>query len=46
MSSNYNSRARLAEVLVDSGRFGVVTEREQYNDLVRRERLEPEWGTA
>lgn len=46
MSSNYNSRARLAEVLVDSGRFGVVTEREQYNDLVRRERLEPEWRTA
>lgn len=46
MSSNYNSRARLAEVLVDNGRFGVVTEREQYNDLVRRERLEPEWRTA
>jgi diaminopimelate decarboxylase len=43
MSSNYNSRARLAEVLVDDGRFGVVTEREQYSDLVRKERLEPEW---
>jgi diaminopimelate decarboxylase len=43
MSSNYNSRARLAEVLVSGGRFGVVTEREQYSDLVRKERLEPEW---
>jgi len=30
-------------VLVDDGRFGVVTEREQYSDLVRKERLEPEW---
>ncbi|MEO8194380.1 MAG: diaminopimelate decarboxylase [Gemmatimonadales bacterium] len=43
MSSNYNSRTRVAEVLVDNGRFGVVTEREQYADLVRKERLEPEW---
>jgi diaminopimelate decarboxylase len=43
MSSNYNSRPRLAEVLVDKGRYGVVTEREQYTDLVRKERLEPEW---
>ena len=46
MSSNYNSRPRLAEVLVSEGRFGVVTEREQYSDLVRKERLEPEWRTA
>ncbi|HXV16955.1 MAG TPA: diaminopimelate decarboxylase [Gemmatimonadaceae bacterium] len=46
MSSNYNSRPRLAEVLVSQGRFGVVTEREQYSDLVRKERLEPEWRTA
>ncbi len=43
MSSNYNSRPRLAEVIVDQGRFGVVTERETYTDLVRKERLEPEW---
>jgi diaminopimelate decarboxylase len=43
MASNYNSRPRIAEVLVDKGRFGVVTEREQYADLVRKERLEPEW---
>ena len=43
MSSNYNSRCRAAEVLVRDGRFGIVSEREQYSDLVRRERLEPEW---
>ncbi|HEX2722621.1 MAG TPA: hypothetical protein VHM24_06855, partial [Gemmatimonadaceae bacterium] len=43
MASNYNSRPRIAEVLVDDGRYGVVTEREQYTDLVRKERLEPEW---
>ena len=43
MASNYNSRPRAAEVLVDGERFAVVTERESYEDLVRRERLEPEW---
>ena len=43
MASNYNSRPRIAEVLVDKGRYGVVTEREQYQDLVRKEKLEPEW---
>ena len=46
MSSNYNSRARAAEVLVDRGRFGVITEREDYPDLVRKERLEPDWRSA
>jgi diaminopimelate decarboxylase len=43
MASNYNSRPRISEVLIERGRFGVVTEREQYSDLVRKERLEPEW---
>jgi diaminopimelate decarboxylase len=37
MASNYNSRARPAEVLVDGSRFSVVTERETYEDLVRAE---------
>jgi len=46
MSSNYNSRLRVAEVLVDDGRFGVVTDREAYSDLIRREHLEPVWRTA
>jgi diaminopimelate decarboxylase len=43
MASNYNSRPRAAEVLVDGERFAIVTERESYEDLVRRERVAPEW---
>lgn len=43
MASNYNSRPRPVEVLVDGDRFGVITARESYDDLVRNERLEPEW---
>ena len=43
MASNYNSRPRAAEVLVDGDRFAVVTERESYTDLIRQERLVPEW---
>ena len=38
MSSNYNSRRRVAEILVDGDRFGVVRERETYEDLLRGER--------
>ena len=43
MSSNYNSRPRAAEVLVDGERFALATQRETYADLVRRECLTPEW---
>ncbi|MBY0489133.1 MAG: diaminopimelate decarboxylase [Gemmatimonadaceae bacterium] len=43
MSSNYNSRPRPVEVLVDGARFAVITEREQFSDLVRLERAHPEW---
>lgn len=43
MASNYNSRPRPPEVLVDGDRFGVIRERETYEDLVRHERLAPEW---
>jgi diaminopimelate decarboxylase len=39
MSSNYNSRQRPAEVLVDGGRFFVVRERETYRDLTRGSRI-------
>lgn len=46
MASNYNSRPRIAEVIVEDGKFGVVTERESYEDLVRKETLAPEWRTA
>lgn len=43
MASNYNSRTRGAEVLVDGDRFAVVTERERYEDLVQREIHHPQW---
>ncbi len=37
MSSNYNSRPRVAEVMVIGDKFYVVRERESYRDLVRGE---------
>ena len=37
MASNYNSRPRPAEVMVDGRRFQIVRERETYADLVRGE---------
>lgn len=39
MSSNYNSRARPAEVLVSGSRWRVIRDREQFKDLVRGEHL-------
>jgi diaminopimelate decarboxylase len=46
MASNYNSRPRAAEVLIDGDRFAVVTERERYSDLVRHEPERPRWRSA
>lgn len=43
MASNYNTRPRGAEVLVDGDRFAVVTARERYEDLVRLEQDDPDW---
>jgi diaminopimelate decarboxylase len=43
MASNYNSRPRPAEVLVDGSRFAVITERESDADLTRRETFAPDW---
>ena len=37
MSSNYNSRPRIAEVLVNNDRYYVVRKREEYADLLRGE---------
>lgn len=39
MASNYNTRPRVAEVMVDDDRFQVVRERETFEDLVRGEHL-------
>jgi diaminopimelate decarboxylase len=43
MASNYNSRMRPAEVMVDGDRYAVITAREQYEDLTRLEITQPEW---
>jgi diaminopimelate decarboxylase len=43
MASNYNSRPRGVEVLVDGGRFAVTTQRERYEDLVHLEQEDPQW---
>jgi len=43
MASNYNTRPRGAEVLVDADRYAVVTARERYEDLVRLEQGDPQW---
>jgi len=41
MSSNYNSRGRAAEVLVDGNAMHLVRRRESFDDLVRNESLLP-----
>jgi len=42
MSSNYNSRARAAEIMVDGSEVRVVRERETPEDMIRGESI-PEW---
>ncbi len=39
MSSNYNSRCRLPEVLVKDDQYYVIRQREKYSDLVRGEKI-------
>ena len=39
MSSNYNSRPRVAEVMVRGEEFYIVRERETYEDLIRGEKI-------
>ena len=41
MSSNYCSRPRVAEVMVNGGRFDVIRKRQDYADLVAGESLPP-----
>jgi diaminopimelate decarboxylase len=42
MSSNYNSRPRVAEVMAKGNEFFVIRERESYDDLIRGEKV-PRW---
>ena len=46
MASNYNSRPRPAEVLVDGARFAVITDRERHEDLVRLEHAHLQWRSV
>jgi diaminopimelate decarboxylase len=39
MSSNYNSRGRVPEVLVSDDRFYVIRKREGYADLIKGEEI-------
>jgi len=39
MSSNYNTRPRVAEVMVDGDRFQIIRERETISDLLRGETI-------
>jgi diaminopimelate decarboxylase len=41
MASNYNSRPRAAEVMVDGGRWWVSREREAVEQLFSGERMTP-----
>ncbi len=41
MSSNYNSRGRAAEIMVDDGQACIVRQRESFDDLVRGESTLP-----
>lgn len=41
MASNYNSRPRPAEVIIDDGRWWVARPREEVEDLFRGERMSP-----
>jgi diaminopimelate decarboxylase len=43
MASNYNSRPRPPEVLVERDRYAIVRERETYEDLVRHEHVSADW---
>ena len=42
MASNYNSRTKPPEILVDGGRFHVVSKRQSYEDLVSGETVPEE----
>jgi diaminopimelate decarboxylase len=41
MSSNYNSRPRVPEVMVKGDQFHVVRARESYDDLIKGESIPP-----
>lgn len=46
MSSNYNSRPLLAEVLLDQGRYAVVRRRQSFEQMIATEQLPQAWHAA
>ena len=46
MSSNYNSRPLLAEVLLDSGRYAIVRRRQSFEQMIATEQLPQAWHAA
>lgn len=46
MSSNYNSRPLLAEVLLDEGRYAVVRRRQSFEQMLAGEQLPQTWHAA
>jgi len=44
MASNYNSRSRPAEVLVQGEKYAIIRERESYDDQIRGERIPAHLG--
>ena len=46
MSSNYNSRPLLAEVLLDSGRYAIVRRRQSFEQMLAGEQLPQAWHAA
>lgn len=45
MSSNYNMRPKIAEIMVINGKYYIIRERESYEELVRKEAI-PKEGVA
>ena len=45
MSSHYNARPRVPELIVDGERVAVARERETHDDLIRHETATPVWRT-
>jgi diaminopimelate decarboxylase len=46
MSSQYNGRPRVPEILVDGAGYDIVRSRETFEDLVRGERIPPKLGAG
>jgi len=39
MSSNYNSRPRLFELMIDKQKIHIIREQESFDDLIRGEKI-------